>query len=77
VVIVKPRSVRAICRTTDVTLDGPLVNPFLGVTVTIGAGKKYCPGYYAIVNALHYVRGTPAIVSHDLLCSPSGAFLDE
>jgi hypothetical protein len=78
VVVVKPRGVRAVCTGADVTLNGPFANPFLGVTLSIGSGpKKYCPGYYAIVNHPGFVRGTPAIVSYDLLCSPSGAFLDE
>src|SRR5262245_26194409 len=76
-VIVKPAGVKASCRGSDVTLTPPLASPFFGVTLTVGSSsKQYCPGYYAMVNKPGLVKAVPAIIEHDHLCSPSGAFLD-
>jgi hypothetical protein len=76
-VIVKPAVVKAACRGSDVTMTPPLASSFLGVTLTVGSNsKQYCPGYYALVNKPGIAKGVPAIIEHDRLCSPSGAFLD-
>jgi hypothetical protein len=76
-VVVKAKGVKAVCRGSDVTLTPPLASFFLGVTVTVGSSsKQYCPGYYALTNLAGVLKGVPAIIESERLCSPSGAFLD-
>ncbi len=74
-VLVKARTVRATCKGAPITLNPPFVSATLGVTLTIGTSKRYCPVYGAKRNEAGLFTSIPTI-NGAAPCSPSGAFVD-
>jgi hypothetical protein len=74
-VLVKARTVRATCKGAPITLNPPFASATLGVTLTIGTSKRYCPVYGAKRNEPGLFTSIPTI-NGAAPCSPSGAFVD-